>query len=54
MRERTGRRGGFEAFVTEIAEITPDEFSRLERGELRLPRGWSLDGANDVPRPRAA
>jgi hypothetical protein len=41
-------------FVTEIAEISPEEFSRLERGELTLPPGWSLEDADDVPRPRAA
>jgi hypothetical protein len=41
-------------FVTEIAEISPEEFSRLQRGELRLPRGWTLEDADDVPRPRAA
>jgi hypothetical protein len=41
-------------FVTEIAEISPEEFSRLERGELALPQGWTLDDADDVPRPRAA
>jgi hypothetical protein len=41
-------------FVTEIAEISPEEFSKLERGELSLPPGWTLDGADDVPRPRAA
>ncbi|MGA2450980.1 MAG: hypothetical protein ABTD50_20145 [Polyangiaceae bacterium] len=41
-------------FVTEIAEISPEEFSKLERGELSLPPGWTLEGADDVPRPRAA
>ena len=41
-------------FVTEIAEISPDEFSRLERGELDLPEGWTLENAEDLPRPRAA
>ncbi len=41
-------------FVTEIAEISPDEFLRLERGEFVLPHGWTLDDADDVPRPRAA
>jgi hypothetical protein len=41
-------------FVTEIAEISPEEFSRLERGELAVPPGWTLEDADDVPRPRAA
>ncbi len=41
-------------FVTEIAEISPDEFSRLERGELDLPEGWTLENAEDLQRPRAA
>ncbi len=41
-------------FVTEIAEISPDEFSRLERGDLVLPAGWTLDDAEQVPRPQAA
>jgi hypothetical protein len=39
-------------FVTEIAEISPDEFSRLTRGELSLPPGWNLEDADDVPRVR--
>jgi hypothetical protein len=41
-------------FVTHVAEITPDEYARLQRGELSLPEGWSLEHAVFLPRPRAA
>jgi hypothetical protein len=41
-------------FATVIAEITPEEFERIERKELALPRGWSLDRAQRFERPRAA
>lgn len=41
-------------FVTEIAEISPDEFASLQRGELSLPPGWSLTDAEDLTRPNAA
>jgi hypothetical protein len=41
-------------FVTEIAEISPDEFVRLERGELTLPAGWTLENAENLRRPNAA
>jgi hypothetical protein len=29
-------------FPTVIAEITPEEFERIGRSELKLPEGWSL------------
>ena len=41
-------------FTTQIAEISPDEFQRLQDGRLDLPVGWTLVGAEDVPRPQAA
>jgi hypothetical protein len=41
-------------FVTEIAEISPDEFTRLQRGDLSLPKGWTLENAEELPRPQAA
>lgn len=41
-------------FVTEIAEVTPDEFAKLQSGELVMPAGWTLEDAEEVPRPRAA
>jgi hypothetical protein len=34
-------------FVTEIAEISPDEYAQLMRGQLILPRGWTLDDDDD-------
>jgi hypothetical protein len=40
-------------FVTEIAEITPEEFRRLEQHELALPAGWSLEDAEHKQRPAA-
>jgi hypothetical protein len=41
-------------FPTVIAEVTPEEFSRIERDELELPKGWSLAKAQWFKRPRAA
>jgi hypothetical protein len=40
-------------FVTEIAEVTPEEFERLKRRDLSLPAGWTLVGATAVHRPAA-
>jgi hypothetical protein len=40
-------------FVTEIAEITPEEYRRLQQKELALPPGWTLEGAEDKQRPAA-
>lgn len=31
-----------------VIEITPEEYARLERGELSLPEGWSV--ANELRR----
>lgn len=39
---------------TIIAEVTPEEFKQLEEGEIELPRGWSLVGAEPFDRTRAA
>lgn len=41
-------------FPTVIAEVTPDEYARIERNELPLPKGWSLARAQEYARPRAA
>jgi len=41
-------------FPTLIAEVTPEEFDRIQSDELRLPEGWSLLGAEHYPRPQAA
>lgn len=41
-------------FPITIAEVTPEEFERIARAELPLPRGWSLENAKHFPRPRAA
>jgi hypothetical protein len=30
-------------FSTVIAEVTPEEFDRIRRNEIQLPKGWSLD-----------
>jgi hypothetical protein len=40
-------------FITEIAEITPEEFQRIKQHELALPPGWSLEDAEDRQRPAA-
>jgi hypothetical protein len=40
-------------FVTEIAEITPEEFRRLQLNELAMPPGWTLADAEDRRRPAA-
>jgi hypothetical protein len=41
-------------FATLIAEVTPEEYARIEREELLLPEGWSLVNAQQIPRPEAA
>jgi len=41
-------------FPITIAEVTPEEFERIARHELPLPRGWSLENSEQFPRPRAA
>jgi hypothetical protein len=41
-------------FPITIAEVTPEEFERIARKELPLPRGWSLENSTQFPRPRAA
>ncbi len=41
-------------FPITIAEVTPEEFERIRRAELPLPRGWSLENSKDFLRPRAA
>lgn len=41
-------------FPTVIAEVTPEEFERIERNELRLPAGWSLSGMQRFDRTQAA
>ncbi|HKY41318.1 MAG TPA: hypothetical protein VJN18_35540 [Polyangiaceae bacterium] len=41
-------------FPTLIAEVSPEEFEKISRQELRLPDGWSLAGAEHFKRPRAA
>ena len=41
-------------FPTVIAEITPDEFERVRRAEIKLPEGWSLSNVQKFDRPRAA
>ncbi len=35
---------------TEIAEVTPEEFQRVQARELPLPPGWSLDDAELITR----
>jgi hypothetical protein len=32
-----------------IVEVTPDEFARIERGELALPHGWTI--GEEYPKP---
>jgi hypothetical protein len=41
-------------FATLIAEVTPEEYARIESREIRLPQGWSLTDAQQFPRPEAA
>lgn len=41
-------------FVTEIAEITPEEFERLQGRTIRAPAGWSIEDVVEViERPAA-
>ncbi len=41
-------------FPVQIAEITPEEVEQLRREPALLPTGWSLAGAREFKRPRAA
>lgn len=41
-------------FPTVIAEVTPDEYERIGRSEIKLPDGWSLATAQRFERPKAA
>lgn len=41
-------------FPTAIAEVTPEEFERIQRNEIALPQGWSLAKSQPFERPRAA
>jgi hypothetical protein len=41
-------------FPTVIAEITPEEYERIQREEIRLPSGWSLAKTQLFDRPKAA
>lgn len=41
-------------YRTVVAEITPDEFERLKRNEMKLPAGWSLAKAEPKKRPKVA
>jgi len=41
-------------FPTVIAEVTPEEFERIQRAELMLPNGWSLVNNQRFNRPKAA
>jgi hypothetical protein len=40
-------------FTSVVVEVTPAEFDRLTRGELRLPHGWQL-GNELFPGTRSA
>jgi hypothetical protein len=41
-------------FPTVIAEVTPEEFERIQRAELMLPNGWSLVNNQQFNRSKAA
>jgi hypothetical protein len=41
-------------FPTVIAEITPQEWDGVRRGDIKLPEGWSLTRTQLFERPRAA
>jgi len=35
-------------YVTEIAEVTPEQYARLEGGAIRAPVGWTVDDVDHV------
>lgn len=41
-------------FPTVIAEVTTEEFERIQRAELMLPNVWSLVNNQQFNRPKAA
>lgn len=41
-------------FPTVIAEVTPQELERIDKGEIPLPEGWSLQHADKFQRPVSA
>lgn len=40
-------------YPTVIAEVTPEEYARIERNEIALPKGWSLTRTQLFARPAA-
>ncbi len=38
-------RGGPDEHEVQIVDVTPAQWERLQKGELHLPTGWSLDDA---------
>jgi hypothetical protein len=45
-------RGGANAHTLVVLDVTPAQWEKIKRKELRLPEGWSLDGAVPCPPPR--
>jgi hypothetical protein len=37
-----------------VAEVTPEEYERVERNEIKLLAGWPLSKAHRFDRPQAA
>jgi hypothetical protein len=42
--------GGADAHALMVLDVTPAQWEKIRRNELRLPDGWSLDGAISFPR----
>ena len=41
-------------FAVTVADVTPDEFAEIERGDLSLPDGWRIVAEVPLPGLRAA
>ncbi len=39
-------------FPSIIVEVTPEEFDRIKRNELKLPKGWTI--GEELPKPTKA
>ena len=42
--------GGTEAHTLLVLDVTPVQWEKINKKELQLPTGWSLDGAKPFPR----
>jgi hypothetical protein len=42
--------GGADAHTLYVLDVTPAQWDAIQRGEMSLPDGWTLDGAQELGR----